>query len=410
MKKLVALVLTLALALLSVSALADIVICQNKVEITSQMQDFAKVYEEKTGVHVEVITGGGSSDYNTVLKAEMQSGREPDIFVIEGPTGYELWADKIADQTGAEWTQYTDASYVVDGKVVGFPVSVEGYGLAYNKDILDKAGIDPATLTNYDAYAAAFEKLDSMKEELGLDMVVSMVAGTTTGMTWVTGLHNFNVYLTVGNERNDTTYIDQVLKGEVDAERFHQYCQYVALIFKYSDPDMLLNGTQDSQLAAFANGKAAFYHQGNWMDPSLAELNPSFEIAYAPHAFLKEDTDGILVNAPSWYVVNENGNKDEALAYLNFLATSEEGADYMVNKAAMVPAFTNVTLTPSTPLSKSVMEWNAAGKTYDWQQYKLPDGFGMGTLGPIYELLASGAVDVDTFETMMVDAIKGIAK
>ena len=410
MRKLVAVILTLAMLLVSMSALADVVICQNKVEITAQMEAFAKLYEEKFGVPVKVITGGGSSDYNTVLKAEMQSGREPDIFVIEGPSGYELWKDRIADQTGADWTQYTAAAYMDGDKVVGFPVAVEGYGMAYNKSILDKAGIDPATLTNYDAYAAAFEKLDSMKAELGLDMVVSMVAGTVQNMTWVTGLHNFNVYLTVGNERNDTTYIDQVLEGKVDPERFHQYCQYVALIFKYSDPDMLLNGTQDSQLAAFANGKAAFYHQGNWMDPSLVALHPDFEIAYAPHAFLHEDTDGILVNPPSWYVVNEHGNKDEAIAYLNFLATSEEGADYMVNQAAMVPAFTNVTITPATPLSKSVMEWNAAGKTYDWQQYKLPDGFGMGTLGPIYELLASGAVDVDGFEAMMIDAIAGIAK
>ncbi len=410
MKKLVALLLAAMMVLAATGALADIVICQNKVEITAALEEFAKVYEAKTGVPVKVITGGGSSDYNTVLKAEMQSGREPDIWVIEGPTGYELWADKIADQAGAEWTKYTAAAYMDGDKVVGFPVAVEGYGLAYNADILAKAGIDPATLTNYDAYAAAFEKLDSMKAELGLDMVVSMVAGTTTGMTWVTGLHNFNVYLTVGNKRNDTTYIDQVLAGQVDPERFHQYCQYVALLFKYSDPDMLINGTQDSQLAAFANGKAAFYHQGNWMDPSLVQLNPSFEIAYAPHAFLHEDTDGILVNPPSWYVVNENGNKDEAIAFLNFLATSEEGADYMVNKAAMVPAFTNVTLAPTTPLSKSVMEWNAAGKTYDWQQYKLPDGFGMGTLGAIYELLASGAIDVDTFEAMMIDAIASIAK
>ena len=409
MKKLVALLLAAMMVLAATGALADIVICQNKVEITAALEEFAKVYEAKTGVPVKVITGGGSSDYNTVLKAEMQSGREPDIWVIEGPTGYELWADKIADQAGAEWTKYTAAAYMDGDKVVGFPVAVEGYGLAYNADILAKAGIDPATLTNYDAYAAAFEKLDSMKAELGLDMVVSMVAGTTTGMTWVTGLHNFNVYLTVGNKRNDTTYIDQVLAGKVDPERFHQYCQYVALLFKYSDPDMLINGTQDSQLAAFANGKAAFYHQGNWMDPSLVQLNPSFEIAYAPHAFLHEDTDGILVNPPSWYVVNKNGNKDEAIAFLNFLATSEEGADYMVNKAAMVPAFTNVTLTPTTPLSKSVMEWNAAGKTYDWQQYKLWDGFGMGTLGAIYELFAlgtdRGGIDVDTFEAMMIDAI-----
>ena len=86
MKKLIAIVLTLALMMTAVSALADIVIVQNKVEITSQMEDFAKLYEEKTGVPVKVITGGGSSDYNTVLKAEMQSGREPDIFVIEGPS------------------------------------------------------------------------------------------------------------------------------------------------------------------------------------------------------------------------------------------------------------------------------------------------------------------------------------
>jgi raffinose/stachyose/melibiose transport system substrate-binding protein len=397
------------MALSAVSALADITIVQNKVEIDAALQEYAAAYSAETGKNVKVITAGGSSDYNTALKAEFASGKEPDIFVIEGPTGYDLYKDKIADMTGAEWTQYTAAAYMDGDKVVGFPVAVEGYGMAYNKDILDKAGIDPATLTNVDAYQAAFEKLDSMKEELGLDAVVSMVAGTAPGMTWVTGLHNFNVYLTVGLDRNDTSIIDQVLEGKVDEDRFHAYCEYVALIFKYSDPEMLLNGTQDMQLAAFANGKTAFYHQGNWMDPNIVALNVEFPMAYAPHAFLHEDTDGILVNAPSWYVVNQNaGNAEEAIEFLNALATTEQGHDYMVNKAAMVPAFTNVTLEPATPLSKSVMEWNAAGKTYSWQQYKLPDGFGMGTLGAIYELLASGAVDEPTFEQMMKDAIATI--
>ena len=409
MKKILVLVLALVMALSAVSALADITIVQNKVEIDAALQEYAAEFSKEAGYNVKVITAGGSSDYNTALKAEFASGKEPDIFVIEGPTGYELYKDKIADMTGDEWTQYTAAAYMDGDKVVGFPVAVEGYGMAYNKDILDKAGIDPATLTNVDAYQAAFEKLDSMKEELGLDAVVSMVAGTAPGMTWVTGLHNFNIYLTVGLDRNDTSIIDQVLEGKVDEDRFHAYCEYVALIFKYSDPEMLLNGTQDMQLAAFANGKTAFYHQGNWMDPNIVALNVDFPMAYAPHAFLHEDTDGILVNAPSWYVVNQNaGNVEQAVDFLNALALSEAGQNYMVNKAAMVPAFTNVTLEPATPLSKSVMEWNAAGKTYSWQQYKLPDGFGMGTLGAIYELLASGAVDEPTFEQMMKDAIATI--
>ena len=409
MKKILVLVLALVMALSAVSALADITIVQNKVEIDAALQEYAAEFSKEAGYNVKVITAGGSSDYNTALKAEFASGKEPDIFVIEGPTGYELYKDKIADLTGEEWTEYTAAAYMDGDKVVGFPVAVEGYGMAYNKDILDKAGIDPATLTNVDAYQAAFEKLDSMKEELGLDAVVSMVAGTAPGMTWVTGLHNFNVYLTVGLDRNDTTYIDQVLEGKVDEDRFHAYCEYVALIFKYSDPEMLLNGTQDMQLAAFANGKTAFYHQGNWMDPNIVALNVDFPMAYAPHAFLHEDTDGILVNAPSWYVVNANaGNVEQATDFLNALALTEAGQDYMVNKAAMAPAFTNVTLEPATPLSKSVMEWDAAGKTYSWQQYKLPDGFGMGTLGAIYELLASGAIDEPTFEQMMKDAIATI--
>ena len=409
MKKILVLVLALVMALSAVSALADITIVQNKVEIDAALQEYAAEFSKEAGYNVKVITAGGSSDYNTALKAEFASGKEPDIFVIEGPTGYELYKDKIADLTGEEWTEYTAAAYMDGDKVVGFPVAVEGYGMAYNKDILDKAGIDPATLTNVDAYQAAFEKLDSMKEELGLDAVVSMVAGTAPGMTWVTGLHNFNVYLTVGLDRNDTSIIDQVLEGKVDEDRFHAYCEYVALIFKYSDPEMLLNGTQDMQLAAFANGKTAFYHQGNWMDPNIVALGVDFPMAYAPHAFLHEDTDGILVNAPSWYVVNANaGNVEQATDFLNALALTEAGQDYMVNKAAMVPAFTNVTLEPATPLSKSVMEWNAAGKTYSWQQYKLPDGFGMGTLGAIYELLASGAIDEPTFEQMMKDAIATI--
>jgi len=413
MKKLIALVLAVAMMLTAASALADIVICQNKVEIGSVMEEYAKGYTERTGVPVKVITGGGSQDYNTVLKAEMASGREPDIFVIEGVSGYELWKDKIADQSDAEWTKTCTAPYVVDGKIVGFPVAQEGYGLAYNKDILDKAGIDPATLTNYDAYAAAFEKLDSMKAELGLDMVVSMVAGTTNNMTWVTGLHNFNVYLSVGLERGDDTIINKLLQGEVDAERFHQYCQYVALLFKYSDPEMLLNGNQETQMVAFTSGKAAFYHQGNWMDPTIAQAGGiGFTAAYAPHAFLKEDTDGILTDAASWYVVNSKGNVDEAIAYLNALCGTEEGKEYMVDKAGMIPAFTNVEAkaTDATPLTKSVVEWVNAGKTYSWQQYKMPDGFGMGTLGAIYELLASGAIDVDAFEAMMIEAIQGIKK
>ena len=67
-----------------------------------------------------------------------------------------MWADKIATMNDAEWTQHTSAAYMVDGNVVGFPVAVEGYGLAYNADILAKAGIDPAKSGVYELFICLF--------------------------------------------------------------------------------------------------------------------------------------------------------------------------------------------------------------------------------------------------------------
>ena len=96
MKKLIALALCLVLLLVSVSAFADITLMQNKVEIDAVLQEFAAAYTAETGKVVKIITAGGSTDYNTALKAEFNSGVQPDIFVIEGPSHYELYKDYIA--------------------------------------------------------------------------------------------------------------------------------------------------------------------------------------------------------------------------------------------------------------------------------------------------------------------------
>ncbi|MDR3050997.1 MAG: ABC transporter substrate-binding protein [Oscillospiraceae bacterium] len=410
MRKLFCILLALALVLTSTAALAEgIVLSSNKVEIDGALKEYATAYEAQTGKKVTIDTVGGGADYGGTLKAALQSGAMPDIFVIEGPSGYELWKDYITDLSDQPWASDTDVAYQVDGKVVGFPVAIEGYGLAYNADLLAKAGIDPASLTNINAIKDAFAKLDSQKAELGIDAVVSLAASVTNGMTWVTGLHNFNVYLTGYLPYGDTSVIDQVLAGQLDAARFQAYAEYVKLLFDYSDQAVLLTGNYDSQVHAFATGKTVFFHQGNWTDPNLAAENVSFNIGYAPHAFLPEDTQSIFVSPPSWYVVNSQGaNIDEAKAFLTAMATTEEGHKYIVEGAGMVPAFKAVKQQPTGPLSKAVMEHAASGDIYSWQQYKLPDGFGMNTLGPIYELLANGTVDIAGFTALFTDAIATI--
>jgi raffinose/stachyose/melibiose transport system substrate-binding protein len=374
----------------------SVVIYQNKVEIGEQLTAFASEYTKETGVKITIKTSGGDSPYGETLKAEFQSDRQPDVFVIEGKGGYNTWKSKLAPFEGDEWIKNTDLAFKADGKVYGFPVAVEGWGMAYNVDLLAKAGVDPSTLTTQEGYKAAFEKIDSMKSELGITSAVAMSAGPD--MTWVTGLHDFNSYLSSGLTYGDTTVLDKLLKAEVDKDRLTQYADWVEMLFKHADKSVLLTGNYDAQVGQFATGKSVFIHQGNWIDPWLTTNNVKFSMAFAPYAPGPGTYDSLFIGAPSFYVINKDSeNQEAAKAFLNYMATNPKGAEYMVNQAKMVPAFKNITLKPTTPLSANLAEWVGKGKSYTWLQNDMPDGFGMGTLGPIYGSFAKGDLTKEQF-------------
>lgn len=383
---------------------------QLKVEIKDALDAYAALYSEATpGVTVSVETLGGGGDYGGALKAKSQAGELPDIFQIEGMGGYAIWEDYIADLSGEPWVDDTDLELIVDGRVVGFPVAIEGYGLAYNADILDQAGIDPATLTTRSAYERAFRILEEQKDALGIDAPVAMAASVAGGMWWVAGQHNLALYWGGALDFTDTSVIEAALNGEMDEARFREYAQYVQLLFKYADQNILLNGAYDDQVGSFAQGRTAFLHQGNWVDPNLAQLEVTFDIGYAPHAFTETPQEGLYLFAPSWYVVNsESPNAEAAMAFLADMATTERGHNYMVNEAGMIPAFKSVTLQPTGPLSQSLMAANARGGNYGVFFGMLPDGAGQNVFGPIYDLFAQDPDNLEQFITDMKAAIANL--
>jgi len=374
-----------------------------KIEIDSQLKKVAEKYKEKTGQEVVIESLGGGVDIQGQLKSYKAADNMPDIFVIGGDGDYANWTDSVADLSDSEFAKNTDFAYKdkTSGKVVGFPYAVEGYGITYNADILEKAGIDPETLKNYDAFKAAFEKLDSMKSELGLQAVAS-VAAESGQMYWSTGNHLFGYYYTGGLDRGDNKYFDMAMKGEFDDQRLGEFADMTALLFKYADPQVLISGTYDDQLALWAQGKTAFITQGNWIDPSLPTYNVTFKAGLLPLAFTKADMTKILADCPSWWCVYKDGkNVDAAKKFLDYLATDPDAQEILVKEAGMISPYKTSTVEPETPLAVSLKKYVDAGNTSSWAWSNMPEGIAQNKLGLIFESFAKGDMTNDQFVTMM---------
>lgn len=374
-----------------------------KIEIDAQLKKAAEKYKEKTGQEVVIESLGGGVDIQGQIKSYKAADNMPDMFVIGGDGDYANWTDMVADLSDTEFAKNTDFAYKdkSTGKVVGFPYAVEGYGITYNADILEKAGIDPASLKNYDAFKAAFEKLDSMKDELGIQAVAS-VAAESGQMYWSTGNHIFGYYYSGGLERGDNKYFDMAMEGKVDNERLGEFADMAELLFKYADPQVLISGTYDDQLALWAQGKTAFVTQGNWIDPSLPTYNVSFKVGLLPLAFTKADMTRILADCPSWWCVYKDGkNVDGAKAFLDFLATDPDAQEILVKEAGMISPYTNSTIEPETPLAVSLKKYVDAGETSSWAWSNMPEGIAQNALGGVFEALANGSITKEQFVTMM---------
>lgn len=376
-----------------------------KIEIDEPLKAFAKKYQEQTGQEVIIESLGGGVDVNGQLKNYYAAGNMPDIFAYAADS-YQSFKDWLAPLDGEPWVTDTDYAFKADdGTVVGMPFALEGIGVTYNKDILDKAGVDPATLTTIDAYKAAFEKIDGMKDELGLQSVCA-VAAESGQMNWSTGNHMMAVYFAQGVDRSDKTLIEKEQKGEIDKDRMSQFADWVKLLFDYADKNVLISGTYDDQLALWAQGKAAFITQGNWVDPSLEKYEASFACGIAPAAFSTEETKGILADAPAvWGIYKDSDKIDACKKFLNAMASSEEGQQALVIDCGMVSPFKSCKLEPTTPLAASMIPYIKAGDTYAWDWLKQPEGIAQNATGAVFELYAKGELDKDGFVSMMESTI-----
>lgn len=393
----------------SESASGSIQLLNGKPEIDDQLQSLAKTYEKETGVKVEVQTVGGSNQATAsdTLKKDYQAGTMPDIFVCE-TNQFANWDGMLADLSDQDWVKNTDYAYTDDKNgTIGFPCYIEGWGISYNADVLEKAGIDPSTLTSPDAYKTAFETLDSKKDELGISEVVDYGANNSN-LGWSTGTHLFGAYLDGGLAQDDTKYIDMLNDGgQIDEARMKDFADFIALIQQYCNKDIATNGTYDDETAEFAQGKAAFVTQGSWFGANLSsnddyKANP-FKCGIAPFAF-EDGMDTICGGATGyWAVYKDSKNVDAAKAFLQW-CSEDEAQKIFVEECGFNSPFKNITYTSSDPFAEAMKSYKDAGKFSGLHTFIKKDGLQNET-GQVFEDFAKGSIATsDDF----VSTIKGV--
>ena len=345
----------------------DIRLVNGKIEVDAALKAAAEAYKAETGVTVAIESMGGGVNIQDTLKGYFQADNMPDIFVCGSDADFGNWTGKLADLSAEPWAADTDAGYKdAEGKLIGFPYTTEAIGLAYNASILEKAGIDPASITGPESMKAAFETLDAKKDELGLTAVIGWCC-EAKDLYWSTGSHSFANYIDAGLSRDDTTYSDLLAEGKIDEARFQKYAEMIALFNQYSDPALLTSGTYDQQILGFASGKYAFVTQGSWIGATMTsddkeqyEAAGSFKVGMIPYAF-EEGIDTILTNSPSWWAVAKD--------FLTWLA-GDEGQKFLVEDAGFISPFKSCKYVANDPFAQTITDFTAAGKTSSWHWLK----------------------------------------
>ncbi|MFF2753690.1 ABC transporter substrate-binding protein [Psychrobacillus sp. NPDC058041] len=361
-------------------------IFQFKVEFKDQFEEVAKTYEkENKNVKINITTVGGGEDYGAALRSKFASGNEPAIYNIGGPQDVADWLDKLADLSGSAAAKAAlDGSLdgvSVDGKVLGLPYNQEGYGLIYNKNVFEKAGIDPASIKDFASLEAAVKKLDSKKAELGLQAVFALPGKET----WVTGLHLSNAFLAPEFDNNVLTAFDSKTVAFKYGDAFKKVLD---LQNDYSvQPTVSLDYSKQVE-ELFSLQKVAMIQQGNWVYGSIAGIDEDFAnngIGILPIPVEGYKGDNIPVGIPMYWGVNSKADKaviEESKKFLDWLYTSDAGKETVLNDFKFIPAYEGYDSSKiSDPLSKDVYEYAAKGKTIGWTFMGYPTGWGMDELG-----------------------------
>lgn len=342
----------------------------SKGEILTQLQEAAKVFNaENPGIEVEIISAPvGQSPFER-LSALYASGNAPALSMLDGGDVPKLKA-KYLDLSKEKWVKDVAAGLLADctydKKIMVFPATVEGYGFIYNKNVLDKAGVNPDKIKTLVEFKTACEKIKA----IGVD---PLVIGE---MDWNLGAHFLTIAYSIQNKNSadNAKFLADLKAGKVnliDNKGFNGLMDTFDVMKSYNaNKNEPLSAIYEKCAEMLAKGQIGFWFMGTWVWPMLKVFdttNDNFGYIAVPISNNITDygNDALPIGVTKLIGIDKSQNskkqQDAAKKFLNWLYFSKSGQEILVNKAGVLTAFKNVP-TPKDPLNKSLKEFMDSGR------------------------------------------------
>lgn len=355
MKKMLALILVLAMTLCAVPALAEVVIQYPTYQVgvntaapvvARLVEEFNAAHEGEIRIVVEEIPG--DANYIEKMKVLMSSDALPAV-VYGG--GYNLLDLALASSQGVvdltdsvnadpEWLAlYSDKSLEVnsrDGKIYASSSEGNTIGYFYNKELFAQAGIE--------APAATWDEFFTQCDML-LEAGITPLSMDTADSAWVTSLWLGAMVATASDAGYE--FMNTMMPDDYMLPEFVAAVENIQKMFlNYTTLDAV-GGKYENAANAFMTGRTAMIANGPWMigdfsDPSMAPEGFADKVGCAiyPENFAYDEP------IQGYFVTKQSDPEMEAAAIemVRFF-TSAYAQTVALEMQGMLPAGANVEIT-----------------------------------------------------------------
>ena len=281
-------------------------------------------YNESNQTDYQVTVVDGDEDLTTIensLKGTTsfnQSNESIDIYMLPYRyvqyLGYRNLLGNLTDDFLVEKDYFYSDLWnlgIVDKQVYGIPWLGHTMGLIYNKDLLDKAGIDPTDITDLDSLVLACEKVELATDAKG----IGLVGAEHNDISWMVNqfIYGFGGSLVSA----DSTKVTINTPQSVAALNF-----YKNILGSHAQPSWKTD-TGVEVMDAFRNQSIAFEIQGLWGITDVWKSKDPF-----PTGVIALDDIGLYSEVgPMMVAIPKTLDKNKKEAAINFIR-------YLISKDA----------------------------------------------------------------------------